>query len=85
MQEFRSRGAAQQAVEALRIRANKEMDGDDCAPSTILGLVEHYRLKEMPMDTHEEKTRGTKLVYHSVLNHHIVPRWGGYALRASPV
>ena len=33
------------------------------------------------METHEEKTRGTKLVYNSVLNHHIVPQWGGYPLR----
>jgi integrase len=81
VQEFRSRGAAQQAVEALRIRVNKAMEGDDFAPSTIHALVEHYRLKEMPMDTHEGKTRGTKLVYNSVLNHHIVPHWGGYSLR----
>jgi len=81
VQEFRSRGSAQQAVEALRVRANKESDGDHSAPVTIHALVEHYRLKEMPMDTHEEKTRGTKLVYNSVLNHHIVPRWGGHPLR----
>lgn len=81
VQEFRSRGAAQQAVETLRVRANQEMGGDDPSPPTIQALVEHYRLKEVPMDTHEEKTRGTKLVYNSVLNHHIVPRWGSYPLR----
>lgn len=81
VQEFRSRGAAQQAVETLRARANQDMGGDDPSPPTIQALVEHYRLKEMPMDTHEEKTRGTKLVYNSVLNYHIVPRWGGHPLR----
>jgi integrase len=81
VQEFRSRGAAQQAAEALRVRANQETGGDESSPATIQALVEHYRLKEMPMDTHEDKTRGTKLVYNSVLNHHIVPRWGGYPLR----
>ena len=33
------------------------------------------------MDIHEGKTRGTKLVYGSVLNYHILPRWGEYLLR----
>jgi integrase len=81
VREFRSRGSAQQAAEALRVRANKDMDGETIAPATIRSLVEHYRLKEMPMNMHEGKTRGTKLVYNSVLNHHIVPRWGEYPLR----
>ena len=33
------------------------------------------------MDTHEGKTRGTKLVYNSNLKLYIVPRWGDYPLR----
>ncbi len=81
IRDFRTRGAAQQAVETFRVSANKDADGEANAPTTIQSLVEHYRLKEMPIDSHEGKTRGTKLVYNSVLNHHIVPRWGGSPLR----
>lgn len=33
------------------------------------------------MQTHEGKTRGTKLVYNSNLKLYIVPRWGDYPLR----
>lgn len=58
IREFRTRGAAQQAVETVRVNANKDADGEENAPTTIQMLVEHYRLKEMPMDAHEGKTRG---------------------------
>jgi integrase len=81
VREYRSRDAAQRAVEAIRVRANQQESGETPAPPTLLTLIEHYRLKEMPMDTHEDKTRGTKLAYKSVLNHHVVPRWGHFPLR----
>jgi integrase len=79
--EFRTKGEAQQAVETLRISANREKAGVGSQPRTLRGLVEDYRVKEMPSDVHEGKTRGTKLVYNSVLNHHVVPKWGKCSLR----
>lgn len=50
-------------------------------PRTFSGLVEHYRLKELPKDNHERKTKKTKMVYESNLKNHIVPKWGSYQLR----
>lgn len=79
--EFRSKGEAQQAVEALRISANRGRDAVGSQPQTFRALIEDYRVKEMPIDVHEGKTRGTKLVYNSVLNHHVLPKWGKYAPR----
>lgn len=81
VREFRSRTDAQQAVEALRLSVNKQTVEQSALPANFQILVEHYRIKEMPMDTHERKTRGTKLVYNSNLNSHILPRWGRYPLR----
>ncbi len=81
VREFRSRTDAQQAVEALRLSVNKQTVEQSPLPANFQILVEHYRIKEMPMDTHERKTRGTKLVYNSNLNSHILPRWGRYPLR----
>jgi integrase len=81
LREFRSRSDAQQAVEALRVTVNKQTVEQCALPANFEMLVGHYRLKELPMDTHERKTRGTKLVYNSNLNSHILPRWGRYPLR----
>ncbi len=81
VREFRNKGEAQQAVESVRISANRESTGIAAQPETFRALVEDYRVKEMPVDVHEGKTRGTKLVYSSVLNHHIVPKWGKCSLR----
>jgi integrase len=81
IRELRSRTDAQQAVEALRLSVNRQTVEHCSQPASFEMLVEHYRLKELPMDTHERKTRGTKLVYNSNLNCHIVPRWGRYPLR----
>jgi len=81
VRELRSRTDAQQAAEALRLSVNKQTVENHALPASLEMLVEHYRLKEMPMDSHERKTRGTKLVYNSNLNSHILPRWGRYPLR----
>jgi integrase len=81
VRELRSRTDAQQAVEALRLSVNKQTVEHCALPASFEMLVEHYRIKELPMDTHERKTRGTKLVYNSNLNSHILPRWGRYPLR----
>ena len=79
--EYPTRSQAQRAVEAHRLDLNRATTTRTAAPQTIRHLVEHYRLKEMPMDTHEKKRRSTKLVYNTNLKTHILPRWGGYALR----
>jgi hypothetical protein len=69
------------AAEALRLSINRHMIEQGGPPPTLARLVEHYKLKEMPMDTHEGKTKGTKLAYHSNLKLYILPRWGDYPLR----
>jgi len=48
---------------------------------TFSGLVEHFRLKELPEENHKRKTKKTKKVYESNLKNHILPRWGSYELR----
>lgn len=81
MRELRTRADAQRAAEAFRHNINRHAVEHDGPPQTVHKLVEHYRLKELPMQTHEGKTRGTKLVYNSNLKLYIVPRWGDYPLR----
>ena len=81
VRQLRSRTEAQQAAEAIRLSVNKQTVEHCALPASFQALVEHYRLKEMPMDSHEQKTRGTKLVYNSNLNSQILPRWGQYPLR----
>ncbi|MGB8480125.1 MAG: site-specific integrase [Acidobacteriaceae bacterium] len=81
MRELRTRADAQRAVEAFRHNINRHAVEHGGPPQTVHKLVEHYRLKELPMQTHEGKTRGTKLVYNSNLKLYIVPRWGDYPLR----
>jgi integrase len=81
VRELRTQADAQRAAEALRMNINRQTVEHGGPPQTVNKLVEHYRLKEMPMDTHEGKTRGTKLVYNTNLKLYIVPRWGDYPLR----
>jgi integrase len=81
VRELRTQADAQRAAEALRMNINRHTVEHGGPPQTVSKLVEHYRLKEMPMDTHEGKTRGTKLVYNSNLKLYIIPRWGEYPLR----
>lgn len=78
--EHPTKAMAQRAVEAFRLSVNRQSVGHGTTPQTVAKLVEHYKLKEMPMETHEGKRRSTKLVYASNLNHHILPRWGNYPL-----
>lgn len=50
-------------------------------PRTFSGLIEHYRLKELPKDNHERKRKKTKKIYEGNLKNHIEPRWGSYRIR----
>jgi integrase len=81
VRELRTQADAQRTADALRLSVNRHAIEQGGPPQTVNKLVEHYKLKEMPMDTHEGKTRGTKLVYDSNLKLYILPRWGDYPLR----
>jgi hypothetical protein len=59
VRELRTKTDAQAAAEALRLRVNRVAVEHGDPPATVRRLVEHYKLKEMPMETHEGKTRGT--------------------------
>jgi integrase len=50
-------------------------------PKTFSGLVEHYRLKELPKESTDRKRRKTKKIYEGNLKNHIVPKWGSYEIR----
>ena len=81
VREFRTEAEAQRAAEASRLSVNRHAVENGGPPQTVQKLVEHYRTKELPMNTHEGKTRKTKLVYNGNLKLYIVPRWGKYPLR----
>lgn len=66
------------AAEAFHLGINRHLAEQTGPPQTVRKLVEHYRLKETPMDDHEGKRRSTKLGYIRNLENHIVPRWGDY-------
>src|SRR6516225_10363830 len=66
-------------ADALRAAETFRNTGDHTGtPPTLRRLIEHYKLKEMPMDNHEGKRRSTKLGYLSNLDNHILPRWGDH-------
>jgi integrase len=72
---------ASAAVESQRNRVNRAGVQRLAGPSTFAGLIEHYRLKELPKDDHEQKRKKTKKVYENNLKIHIEPRWGHYQIR----
>jgi integrase len=76
--ELPTQADALRTAETFRFSINRHVAEQTGPPQTLRKLVEHYRLKEMPMDNHENKRRSTKLGYISNLENHIVPRWGDY-------
>jgi len=79
--EFPSNAAAQAAVQAFRFDINNQSCGQREGPQTFRMLIDHYRLKELPMTSNERKTRLTQRVYWTNLKRPILPRWGDYQLR----
>lgn len=77
VEDIHTRSDAQRAAEKFRLNINRRVT-ESTGPATLNKLVEHYRMKEMPMESHEDKRRSTKMGYLSNLNNHIVPRWGDY-------
>lgn len=78
VRELQTQADALRAAETFRLSINRHAVEQAGPPQTIRKLVEHYRLKETPMDSHEGKRRSTKMGYISNLENHIVPRWGDY-------
>lgn len=78
VRELPAQADALRAAETFRLGINRHAAEQTGPPQTVRKLVEHYRLKETPMDNHEGKRRSTKLGYISNLENHIVPRWGNY-------
>jgi integrase len=76
VQEIQTQDDALRAAETYRLSANRNTGDHIGTPPTLRKLIEHYKLKEMPMDNHEGKRRSTKLNYLSNLDNHILPRWG---------
>jgi hypothetical protein len=81
VEQFPTKALAARVIEPLKLTVNQQGFQRKTIPKTFTALVEHYRLKEMPKDNHDKKTRKTKKVYESSLRSHIVPRWGNYHLR----
>jgi hypothetical protein len=76
---YRTRTAALHQIEVLRANVNRELvDPQSPVLTTFKLLVEHYRLKEMRMDSHTKKAYSTKKRNQTILKKWIVPRWGGY-------
>jgi hypothetical protein len=79
LQDYRTKGAATQAAEALRCVLDQPTDG---LVPTVCYLVKEFRREKMP------KRFSTRLGYEAWLKNHILPRWGGCvvtAMQARPV
>ncbi len=81
VKQYPTKALASSAIETLKLTVNRQGFQRMARPKTFSGLVEHYRLKELPKENHERKTKKTKKVYEGSLKNHIVPRWGSYELR----
>jgi len=81
VKQYPTKALASSAVESLRSSVNRPGMHGLAGPRTFSGLVEHFRLKELPDENHKRKTKKTKKVYESNLKNHIVPKWGSYELR----
>jgi integrase len=81
VEQYPTKARAAQSIESLKLTVNHEGFRRTAGPRTFAALVEHYRLKELPKDNHEKKTRKTKKVYESNLQNHVIPRWGDCRLR----
>jgi integrase len=62
VQEIPTKADALRAAETCRLNANRNMGDHAGTPPTLRKLIEHYKLKEMPMNNHEGKRRSTKLI-----------------------
>lgn len=68
------------AVQGMQLEINKEAPAGIYKPLSIGQLVIHYRETELS-DTNPHKTAGTKSVYGTHFDTHILPKWQGYRLQ----
>jgi hypothetical protein len=80
VEDFPTESAAERGVSDLRRLINQEDPVRHVL--TVEALVSHYRHKELPPDTHEDKAYATKECYWSILSNWILPRWKSYRLEA---
>jgi integrase len=81
VKQYPTKARASAAVESLRSSVNRAGIQRLAGPTTFAGLIEHYRLKELPKDDHQGKRKKTKNVYENNLKNHIERRWGPYKIR----
>jgi integrase len=81
VKEYPTKALALSAIETLRMTINQANFQRSAGPPTFSGLIEHYRLKELPKDNHDRKRKKTKKIYEGNLKNHIEPRWGSYRIR----
>ena len=81
VKQYPTKALASSAIESLKMTVNQQGFLRLAGPKTFSGLVEHYRLKELPKESTDRKRRKTKKVYEGNLKNHIVPKWGSYKLR----
>ena len=67
---FHLRPTPLKATETYRFSANRHTGDHAGTPPTLRKLIEHYRLKETSMDTHEGKRKSTKMGYISNLDNY---------------
>lgn len=79
--QYPTKAQALLAVDEFKSTVNKQALRKVPGPRTFSGLIEHYRLKELPKENHDRKRKKTKKVYESNLKNHIEPRWGSYEIR----
>jgi len=79
-EQYPTKAKASLAIDPFRLTLNRQ-SLQSTGPITFSGLVEHYRLKELPQESTERKRKKTKKVYEGNLKNHILPRWGSYKIR----
>lgn len=81
VKQYPTKALASLAIESLKMTVNQQGFLRLAGPKTFSGLVEHYRLKELPKESTDRKRRKTKKIYEGNLKNHIVPKWGSYKIR----
>jgi integrase len=81
VEQYQTKAQASRKIDSFKISVNQQALQRVPGPKTFSGLVEHYRLKELPKESSDRKRKKTKKVYEGNLKNHIVPRWGNYEIR----
>lgn len=77
---YKSRAAAQRAVDGLRLEVNAEAPIVKMRSITVGELVSHYKEAELTAERNR-KSPSTRKVYSEFLKLYILPKWGELSLR----